>query len=101
MLRIAAPPYSDAKRMLYGSPVVTQTEQTPKSAWEVTPYYTRCFDKGKLFTRGRKPRELAKVSATWTCYSPDNLWGTQQPVLNTRPASHENGRFRSLDSCLR
>ena len=33
-----------------------------KSAWEVTPYYTRAYEKGCLFVRGDKPRELAAIA---------------------------------------
>ena len=33
-----------------------------KSAWEVTPYYTRLFDKRPLFVRGEKPTELAEIA---------------------------------------
>jgi len=33
-----------------------------KSAWEVTPYYTRAYEKGCLFVRGDKPRELAEIA---------------------------------------
>ena len=33
-----------------------------KSAWEVTPYYTRAYEKGCLFVRGDKPKELAAIA---------------------------------------
>ena len=33
-----------------------------KSAWEVTPYYTRAYEKGCLFVRGDKPQELASIA---------------------------------------
>lgn len=56
---------------------------SPKSAWEVTPYYTRCFDKGKLFIRGRKPRELAEIAKIterqWGMYQ--NHLSRQNPIL--------------------
>jgi hypothetical protein len=33
-----------------------------KSAWEVTPYYTRCFEKRTFFVCGKKPAELAEFA---------------------------------------
>lgn len=33
-----------------------------KAAWEVTPYYTRAYEKGCLFVRGNKPKELAAIA---------------------------------------
>ena len=33
-----------------------------KSVWEVTPYYTRAYEKGCLFVRGDKPTELAEIA---------------------------------------
>ena len=33
-----------------------------KSAWEVTPYYIRCFEKRPFFVRGKKPAELAEFA---------------------------------------
>jgi hypothetical protein len=43
-----------------------------KSVWEVTPYYTRCFEKRPFFVRGKKPAELAafaRVTARqWQMY---------------------------------
>ncbi|MFA7463023.1 MAG: hypothetical protein WCY59_07770 [Anaerovoracaceae bacterium] len=33
-----------------------------KTAWEITPYYTRCYSKHRVFMRGPKPAELADIA---------------------------------------
>ena len=34
----------------------------PKTGWEITPFFTRAYDKVALLIRGRKPAELAEIS---------------------------------------
>jgi len=34
----------------------------PKAGWEITPFFTRAYDKGSLFVRGCKPAGLAQTS---------------------------------------
>lgn len=47
------------------------------------PYYTRCFDKGKLFVRGTKPKELAEIARItarqWQMYQ--NHLKRENPIL--------------------
>jgi hypothetical protein len=49
----------------------------------VTPYYTRCFDKGKLLVRGTKPKELAEIAKIserqWSVYQ--NHLSRKNPIL--------------------
>lgn len=40
----------------------TDRTNCPKTGWEITSFFTRAYDKGCLFVRGRKPTELAKIS---------------------------------------
>ena len=34
----------------------------PKTVWERTPFYTRTYSKQRVFTRGKKPQELAHIA---------------------------------------
>lgn len=56
---------------------------SPKSVWEITPYYTSAYSRGCLFVRGEKPRELAHISKIssrkWQQYQND--LGRENPIL--------------------
>jgi len=53
------------------------------SAREVTPYYTKAYEKGCLFVRGDKPRELAEIAKItarqWNRYQ--NSRQRENPIL--------------------
>lgn len=54
-----------------------------KTAWELTPYYSRAYSKGCLYVRGRKPKGLAQISKIsarrWEQY--ENHCKRENPIL--------------------
>ena len=54
-----------------------------RSAWELTPYYSRTCDNGRLFVRGEKPAELAHLARIngrqWRRYQND--CDREEPIL--------------------
>ena len=54
-----------------------------KLAWETTPYFSRAYNKGRLFVKGAKPKELAHISKIsqrrWHRYRTD--CNRENPIL--------------------